>query len=118
MNVRFAVVAVSLLFVLPAAAERIALDAAGLNAESTHVITGRVKAVYSRDVETALYGAGTIETQSVLEIEVEAVEKGDGIKPKDIIYARCWNLKRRGKDGLRPIQLRAKAIGRCEESPG
>ncbi len=99
---RLVALAVALLAVLPAAAERPPLDAAGLDAESTHVLTGTVKAVYSRDVQSNLYGAGTVETQSVLEIEVEAVEKGDGVKPRDVVYARCWQLKKRGVDGLRP----------------
>ena len=34
--------------------------------------------------------------------QVEAVAKGDGVKPKDIVYARCWRLKKRGAAGLVP----------------
>ncbi|HEY1377148.1 MAG TPA: hypothetical protein VGF55_10165 [Gemmataceae bacterium] len=102
MRLHLTILALALLAVPPAAAERVPLDAAGLNAESTHVLTGTVKAVYSRDVQSTLYGAGTVETHSVLEIEVEAVEKGDNVKPKDVVYARCWRLKQRGADGLRP----------------
>ena len=63
---------------------------------ATNIVTGRVLAVYSRDVETERYGKGTIETKSVVEIEVGGVEKGDGIKEKDVIYVRCWHLKKRG----------------------
>jgi hypothetical protein len=64
--------------------------------QATNIVVGRVLAAYSRDVETELYGKGTIETKSVVEIEVEGVEKGDGIKDKDVIYVRCWHLKKRG----------------------
>src|SRR5262245_41696167 len=64
--------------------------------EATNVVTGRVLAVYSREVETELYGKGTTETRSVAEIEVEGVEKGDGIKDKEVIYVRCWHVKNRG----------------------
>jgi hypothetical protein len=68
---------------------------------ATNIVVGRVLAVYSRDVETNLFGKGTIETKFVVEIEVEGVEKGDGIKDKDVIYVRCWHLKKRG-GRLRP----------------
>ena len=64
--------------------------------QATNIVIGRVLAAYSRDVETERYGKGTIETKLVVEIEVEGVEKGDGIKDKDVIYVRCWHLKKRG----------------------
>jgi len=64
--------------------------------QATNIVIGRVLAIYSREVATERYGKGTIETKSVVEIEVEGVEKGDGIKGKDVIYVRCWHLKRRG----------------------
>jgi hypothetical protein len=67
-----------------------------LAGQATNIVTGRVLATYSRDVETELYGKGTIETKYVVEIEVDGVEKGDGIKDKDVIYVRCWHLKQRG----------------------
>jgi hypothetical protein len=73
-----------------------------LSEGSTNIVTGRVLAIYARDVETELYGKGTVETMSVVEIEVEGVEKGDGIKDKDVIYVRCWQLKKRGALKKRP----------------
>ena len=87
---------VGFVFVASALAELRDRTPKELSGESTNIVTGRVLAIYARDVETELYGKGTIETKSVVEIEVEGVEKGDGIKDKDVIYVRCWHLKKRG----------------------
>jgi hypothetical protein len=85
-----------------ARAERVPLSAEQKKAESTHIVTGVVKAVYSREVGTTLYGKGTLETHYLLEIEVHRVEKGGGVEKGDIVYARCWRLKKRGASGLVP----------------
>jgi hypothetical protein len=93
------------LFVLTATtarSERPALSPEDQKAEATHIVTGAVQAVYSRDVETALYGKGTLETHFLLEIEVRGVEKGNGIAKGDIVYARCWRLKKHGASGPVP----------------
>ena len=82
-------------------AERPNLSPDQLQNEATHVVTGTVKAAYSRDVETRRQGPGTVETHTVLEIEVDAVEKGGGVRPGDVIYARCWRVKKSG-EGPRP----------------
>ncbi len=71
-------------------------------AQSTHILTGFVRGVYSRDVDSTLYGKGTVVTRSVVEVEVESVEKGKGIEKGDVVYARCWQLKKRGEKGLVP----------------
>ena len=93
------------LFVLTATmvrAERPALSPEEQKAEATHIVTGVVKAIYSREVETASYGKGTVETHYVLEIEVQGVEKGAGLEKGDVIYARCWRLKKHGARGAVP----------------
>jgi hypothetical protein len=87
---------------VPAGAERVALSPEEKAAEATHIVTGVVKAVYSRDVETTLYGRGTVETHCLVEIEVQKVEKGDRVQAGDLLYARCWRLKKRGEAGDRP----------------
>jgi hypothetical protein len=83
-------------------AERVPLDAEGLQRESTHVVTGQVKGVYSRDTDSTLYGRGTIVTRYIVEIEISQIEKGDGLKKGDLVYARCWSLKKRGEFSNRP----------------
>lgn len=83
-------------------AERAPLSPEGLDRESTHRIEGRVLGVYSRDVASNLYGPGTIVTEMVVEIEVTRIVKGDRLENRDVIYARCWDLKQRGAAGLTP----------------
>jgi hypothetical protein len=96
---------IAALFVLTATVargERVPLSPEEQSAEATHIVTGVVKAIYGRDVETALYGKGTVETHYVVEIEVRGVEKGAGIAKGDIVYARCWRLKKHGENGQVP----------------
>jgi hypothetical protein len=83
-------------------AERVPLSAEQQKAEATHIVTGVVRAIYSRDAESTLYGKGTLVTNHLLEIEVRGVEKGGGIEKGDIVYPRCWQLKKRGESGLVP----------------
>src|SRR5215471_7604884 len=83
-------------------AERPALSPEEQKAEATHIVTGVVKAVYSREVKTTSYGKGTLETHYLLEIEVRGVEKGGGVGNGDIVYARCWRLKKHGASGAVP----------------
>jgi hypothetical protein len=85
-----------------AGGERVPLDAQGLQRESTHIVVGQVKGVYSRDAESTLYGRGTIVTRFLIEIEIQGIEKGDGLKKGNLVYARCWGLKKRGEFGNRP----------------
>jgi hypothetical protein len=83
-------------------AERVPLSPEDKKAEATHILTGVVKAVYSREAETTRYGKGTLETHYLIEIEVRGVDKGAGIGKGDLVYARCWRLKKHGADGARP----------------
>jgi hypothetical protein len=85
-----------------ARAERVPLSPEELKVEATHIVTGVVKAVYSREVETTSYGKGTLETHYLVEIEVRGVEKGSGVGKGDLVYARCWRLKKYGASGEVP----------------
>lgn len=91
-----------LLVSAPLSAERAPLSPKQKDAESTHVVTGKVLGVYSRDVDSKLYGKGTIVERIIIEIEVTSVEKGKRVQRNDVIYARCWKLKRRGAAGAEP----------------
>ena len=96
------VVALLVLAAPLARAERVPLSPEEQKAESTHIVTGTVKAIYGKEVESTLYGKGTLEMHYVLEIEVQGIEKGKGIEKGDIVYARCWRLKKHGDAGLVP----------------
>lgn len=86
----------------PAFAERAPLSPEKLKKEATHIVEGKVLGTYSRVEESMLYGAGTLVTRYVVEIQVGLVEDAAGIKPGDIIYVRAWRLKKRGAAGLTP----------------
>jgi len=73
-------------------AEKVMTDAAR-EKEATDIVVGRVSDVYMKDVETELYGKGTIEHRYLVELQVEGVEKG-GLHEKDVIYLRAWELAR------------------------
>jgi hypothetical protein len=85
-----------------AIAEKKSLNTDELKAEATEIVTGKVKAVYSREVKSTLYGPGTVETHYLVEILVEGVEKGNRLKKGKVVCARCWKLKKHGKEGRRP----------------
>ncbi len=95
-------IVLALALVVALNAERV-LTPEAREAESTHIITGKVAAIYSRDVETVLHGKGTIETHYIVEIDVDTVEKElAGIPTIDLralLCVCCWRVKKRGADG-------------------
>lgn len=98
----FGTLVVLFAFAAVARAERVPLSAEELKAEATHVVTGTVKAIYSQEAESDLYGKGTLVTRYLLEIEVDGVEKGTGVEKGELVYARCWRLKKHGEHGRVP----------------
>jgi hypothetical protein len=82
--------------------ERPLLSTDQLKKESTHIVTGTVKGVYQRDADSNLQGKGTVVTQYLVEIEVDTVEKGDKLEKSDLVYARCWRIKKHGDAGVVP----------------
>jgi hypothetical protein len=50
--------------------------------QATHVVVGKVEGVYVRKDQGTLH--------YVVEIAVEKAEKGDGLKPGEMFYARCY----------------------------
>jgi hypothetical protein len=53
---------------------------------ATHVVSGEVIGVYQRDMPPGHW-------DYVVAIRVEAVQKGDGVKAGDIVYASCFKKK-------------------------
>jgi hypothetical protein len=86
--------AVSVVLTVPVRAEKIDMSPEELRKTATHVLTGRVTAVYDR-TETA---GDWKYTHYVAEIRVEDCEKGDGIRKGDLVYARYWRRAWVGKD--------------------
>ena len=53
--------------------------------KATFIVTGTVQKVFERD-------AGS-NTDYIVQIRIDAVEKGDGLKPRDYVYAYCFRRK-------------------------
>ncbi len=66
-----------------------------LKADATHVVRGRVEQVYTTEREQA---DGQKDTLYVIEILVDGIDKGEGLKAGELLYARCWKAKDRPKD--------------------
>jgi len=63
-----------------------------LRETSTHIVVGAVKQIWSRE-ESA---GGWDFTHYVAEIAVERCEKGDGLQPTQLVYARYWRKRWNG----------------------
>lgn len=77
------------LFATGARAEKLDMSPAELRATATHVIVGKVRAIYSRQDDAASWRY----THYVAEVAVEEVEKGDGIPKGSLLYARYWTRR-------------------------
>jgi len=69
-----------------------------LKNESTHIVIGKVRAVYSNTEKSKDWE----DTNSVAEISVVSVEKGPDINTGDVIYAHFWKKKWIGKGDPEP----------------
>src|SRR5215475_8014270 len=70
------------------------LSADALQKKATHVVVGKVTAIYER-VET---DRDWTYTRYVAEIRVSDTEKGEGPKRGELLYARYWHRAQPGKD--------------------
>jgi hypothetical protein len=82
----------------PAAPEKPDLDPAQLRELATHVVTGEVRAIYERTEEEGSWKV----TRRVAELAVESVEKGEGIEPGSLVYARYWTRRWTGWGAMPP----------------
>ena len=56
---------------------------------STHLVAGEVQTLYV----SVSRGDKFEDTKGVAEVRVTAVEKGDGLEPGELVYARYWRRK-------------------------
>jgi hypothetical protein len=97
-RVWFLVACLVILAVGPMRAEKVNMSPDDLRRTATHVIVGKVQAVYARQENTGDWAY----THFVAEVRVEKSEKGDGLKKGDLVYARYWQRSWRGKDRQPP----------------
>jgi hypothetical protein len=69
-----------------------------LRETATNVVVGKVLAVYERPESAGNWKY----TRYVAEVRVEKVEKGDGLKPGELVYARYWRKAWQGKGNPPP----------------
>ena len=67
-------------------AEKAPMSKEALTKVATHVVTGKVKAVYARE---KVEGRWRVQ-RYVAEVEVASVEKGDGLEKGGLVYVRYW----------------------------
>lgn len=76
----------------PLQAEVPLLKSAELQKLAKHIATGKVQNVYTAEKNL---GKGYLDTLFAVEVAVTGVEKGKGISPKQVIYAKAWRMKQR-----------------------
>jgi len=62
-----------------------------LKAGSSHIVVGKVLAVYSFDDAVGDH----VTTRSVVEIAVDGLEKGEGLAAGSVVYVKVWQAKSR-----------------------
>lgn len=85
-------------FAHPARAEKAPMSPEELLKKATHVVTGKVAAVYSRAAKDGDWQY----THYVAEVKVDACEKGDGIKKGEPVYVRYWRRSWAGEGRVPP----------------
>src|SRR5579885_2496511 len=60
--------------------------------EATHVVVGRVEDVYAQE------GAAGANRHYVVEIAIEKVERGDGLKAGEVFYGSCYRPNPKAPD--------------------
>ena len=58
-----------------------------LKDNATHIVVGKVQGVYSTEV---MKKAEFVDRHYVIEVEVTAVEKGEGVQAQKVIYVKAW----------------------------
>ena len=76
-----------------ALAEKLDLPPEGLARVGTHVVVGKVLAIYEWEETQGDWRT----TRYVAEIQAAVCEKGEGIRKGDLVYARYWHREWAGK---------------------
>jgi hypothetical protein len=81
--------------------EKVPLSPQELRDTATHVVTGKVQAVYHRTEDAGDWRY----TRYVAEVRVADCEKGAGLKKGDLAYARYWQRRWVGKGKMPPSTI-------------
>lgn len=84
-----------LLFLVPLArAEKVDMTPEQLRKTATHVVTGEVSHIYTRQAREGKWQY----THYVAEIAVASIEKGEGLETGAPVYARYWTRRYLGRN--------------------
>jgi hypothetical protein len=88
-----------------AVAERKPLSEEEKKQEATHIVSGKVEAIYKQEKPVFEAGVKTVRTNFVVQLSVSAVEMGEGPKAEQRLYVHCFKLKDAviGKSGHNPL---------------
>lgn len=88
---RTLLVLLAVLAFAPSAArsEKVDVPKSGLQKGATHIVTGEVKAIYTK---VSTEGSWKY-TRYVAEVDIEKVEKGEGLSAEGLVYVRYWRRK-------------------------
>ena len=109
---RLFAVAVVVALVAPVRAEKVPLSPEELLKTATHVVTGKVAAVYSR---TATEGDWKY-TRYVAEVRVGECAKGDGVKKGELVYARYWQRTWVGSGQMPPNTIGHRGLPAADDT--
>ena len=94
----FALAGLSLFVISPLTAEKVPMSPEKLKETATHVVKGKVQAIYSRVVKDEKWRT----THWVAEVEIQEVEKGEGLAKGGLVYARYWTREWIGTGDMPP----------------
>ena len=77
---------------LPVHAEVPLLTPPQLERAAKHIVTGKVQRVYAS--EKAL-NKSYVDTLFAVEVTLSEIEKGKGMAPAQVIFAKAWRMKKR-----------------------
>lgn len=72
-----------------ARAEKVPLSPEELRNTATHIVVGKAEQIFSRTEKAGSYEY----TRYVAEVRINKVEKGDGLKPGELMYVRYWHKR-------------------------
>ncbi|MFT7642161.1 MAG: hypothetical protein ACI9G1_003918 [Pirellulaceae bacterium] len=75
------------------------LAPAELQKEANHIVTATVQNIYTTE---KVLDNKHVDTLYAVEVAISGVEKGDAIAANQIIFAKAWQMKQRGKDWAGP----------------
>ncbi|HKA06287.1 MAG TPA: hypothetical protein VKD71_03455 [Gemmataceae bacterium] len=87
--------------VIPARAEKVPLSPEELRSTATHVVVGKVTAVYTRTETSGDWKY----THYIAEVRIAETEKGEGLKNGDVVYARYWQRQWVSKEKQPPSTI-------------